>query len=239
MMPLWIYTLGRQFVDDDFEVFIPYINMIQTLAMLTVPLVIGILIKIKFPKAALKFVKILKPVTIIIIIAFIVLGVYTNLYIFKLFRPEYVLAGALLPYFGYIAGGIVAAILRQPWTRIKTIALETGMQNIGVAFFMMLMSFPPPLGDIAAMAPAASGMMTPLPPLLVTIPYLIYNKCTRKYDVVPALTDREIVITRDGELGDEMEQIKQLKNEEISSNKQRLNSDDEQKPMIVDNISSV
>ena len=183
-MPLWVYTLGRQFLDEDFHVVIPYVIMLQTLAMITIPLFIGLAFKHKFPKAALKFVKILKPVTVIMMLIFIIVGIYSNLYIFKLIRPIYLVAGGLLPYIGYITGGLVAFICRQPWTRVKTIAIETGMQNTKVAFLLMVNSFPEPLGDIAAMAPIASSMATPIPAMIVTVPYLLYNRFVRRYEVV-------------------------------------------------------
>lgn len=190
-MPLWIYTLGRRFVDEEFNVVIPYVNMLQTLAMITIPLFIGLFVKYKFPKAARKFLKILKPATIIMMIIFMSVGIYSNFYIFKLIKPEYLVAGGLLPYTGYLAGAIVAFIFRQPWTRIKTIALETGMQNTKVAYFIMVTSFPPPQGDIAAMAPIALAITTPIPPLLITIPYLLYKRWTKSYEIVTVDTDEE------------------------------------------------
>ena len=232
LLPLWVYTLGKQFVDEEFQIFIPYVTMLQTLAMITIPLFIGVFLKYKFPKAAIKFVKILKPITIIIMLVVVVTGIISNMYIFQLFRPEYLFAGALLPYGGYIFGGVIAAILRQPWVRVKTIALETGMQNVGVAFIMMMMSFPQPLGDIAMLAPAASAMMTPIPPMLITIPYLIYKRCTRDYDVVPALTDGEVEVRKAGGGG--------IENAKLSNEKKmRLNSGDDKKPMIADNLTPV
>ena len=235
-MPFWIYTLGRQFIDDDFNVVIPYMSMLQTLAMITVPLFIGILIKIKFPKFAIKFVKILKPVTVVLILIFIGVGIYSNFYIFKLFRPEYILAGGLLPYCGYLAGGIVAAILRQPWTRIKTIALETGMQNTSIAYFLMVTSFSPPLGDIAALAPVASKIATPIPLMLITFPYLLYKRCTRTHESVTVVSDEETKLSRNGDIGD----IENRKDKQFLTDKDIvLNGTDDQKPIVFENLSSV
>ncbi|XP_045194746.2 ileal sodium/bile acid cotransporter-like [Mercenaria mercenaria] len=198
MMPLWIYTLGRLFVDDDYNITIPYINMIQIIALITVPLFIGIFIKYKFIKIAVTILKLLKPVTVICILVFLTVGLYSNWYIFKLFRPLHILAGCLLPYLGYIIGGAIAAILKQPFARVKTIALETGMQNVGVAYLLMISSFPPPHGDLSSVAPMASALMTPFPPFLVTIVYLIYKKCFKKYE--PVLEDEpEVKVNANGD----------------------------------------
>ena len=232
MMPLWVYTLGRQFVTDDFKIVVPYVNMLQTLALITVPLFIGIFIKYKYFKLAKKLLKILRPLTIVIILAFMVIGIYSNLYIFQLIRPQYCLAGALLPYAGYLIGGTIAAILQQPWQRVKTIALETGMQNFGVAFFLMVTSFPPPLGDIAALAPAASAMMTPIPPFLVAVPYMIYKRCTRKEDEIDKMMDEEIQIERNGNVVEKARHVKSF------SHKDGVKGTEVSIPMMSENLSS-
>jgi hypothetical protein len=50
----------------------------------------------------------------------------------------------------------------------------------------MMFAFPPPDGFIAAVAPIASAIMTPLPLFAITIPYLIYRRCNKeKYATVP------------------------------------------------------
>jgi sodium/bile acid cotransporter 3/5 len=96
------------------------------------------------------------------------------------------LAGCMLPYFGYILGGLIAFVVRLPWERVKTVAIETGMQNTGIAIILMMFAFPPPDGFIAAVAPIASAIMTPLPLFAITIPYLIYRRCNKeKYATVP------------------------------------------------------
>ncbi|XP_052815961.1 ileal sodium/bile acid cotransporter-like [Mya arenaria] len=184
MMPLWIYTLGSTLVDDSSDIRIPYLNILQVIASVVIPLFIGIFIKYKFTKVALFIIKVLKPTTLVCIIVFLTVGIWSNLYIFKMFRPVHVLAGCLLPYFGYLLGGVIAVILRQPKARVVTIALETGMQNIGIAMLVLLLSFPPPLGDIATVAPLSSAMMTPIPPFVVTIVYNVYVKFFKKYEPV-------------------------------------------------------
>jgi hypothetical protein len=51
---------------------------------------------------------------------------------------------------------------------------------------LMMFAFPPPDGFIAAVAPIASAIMTPLPLFAITIPYLIYRRCNKeKYATVP------------------------------------------------------
>ncbi len=83
------------------------------------------------PTWAKKIIKTLRPIYLIFIIFMFTFGIYVNLYIFRLFTPFLVLAGCLLPWVGFALGGLVAFLLRQPMDRIKTIAIETGIQNSG------------------------------------------------------------------------------------------------------------
>lgn len=189
MMPLWIYTLGKVFTDElggATKVDIPFLNIFTALVILIVPLLVGVAIKYKLPRLTKILMKVITPVTLFVIIILISVGIYTNLYIFEFFEPKVILVGSLLPYCGYILSGIISLLLRQSWTKVKTIIIETGIQNQGVAILLMFTAFPPPDGDIAAVAPIASGVMTPLPLFVLTIIYQIYKRCNReKYASVP------------------------------------------------------
>lgn len=180
MIPLWIFGLGRFFHDDKMSLHIPYTNLMTTLALVILPLFVGFFIKYKLPKVTKVIIKVIKPVTLVTVICLLSLGIYTNMYIFRLFKPSAILAGCMLPYIGYVLGGTVSLICRLKWSRVKTVAIETGIQNVGVAFLMLMFALQPPDGDIAAAGPAASAVMTPLPLFVITIPYIIYNKCKEK-----------------------------------------------------------
>jgi sodium/bile acid cotransporter 3/5 len=186
MLPLWIYTLGTQFVHPDTTLVIPFGNVASSLAVIVLPLVAGVFVKYKLPRLSKVITKVMKPITIGCLVILLSVGIYSNLFIFKMFKPRIVLAACMLPYLGYLIGGAVALICRLPWTRVKTVAIETGLQNTSIATVLMLFSFPSPEGDIASVAPVASIVMTPLPIFLITICYLIYKKCNPdKYRKVP------------------------------------------------------
>ncbi|WAR12867.1 NTCP2-like protein, partial [Mya arenaria] len=181
MLPLWLYTLGSVFLTGS-DLQIPFEMVAVSLSILITPLLFGIFLRQKFPRVADNLQKALKPVIIIMSLILLVVGIYSNLYIFRMFKPNILLAGLLLPYVGYLCGAIFALICRQPWTRIKTIAIETGMQNTNIAYILLTTSFEAPLGDIAAVAPVASAVMTPLPLFLITIFYLLYQRFCKKQD---------------------------------------------------------
>jgi predicted Na+-dependent transporter len=225
MMPLWIYTLGRVFTDNldgETKVNIPFFNIFTTLLILILPLLVGIFVKYKLPRLTKILMKIITPVTVLTIVVLISVGIYTNLFIFEFFEPKVILVGSLLPYCGYVLSGVICLILRQSWTKVKTIVIETGIQNQGIAILLMFTAFPPPDGEIAAVAPIASGVMTPLPLFVLTIIYLIYKRCNKeKYENVSkddvTKQDDVALSVQNGNkatLNGDIEEEKALRNEE-------------------------
>ncbi|CAL1540661.1 unnamed protein product [Lymnaea stagnalis] len=176
-IPMWIFILGDSFKDDITEFKIPYLNILETLAVAILPIFLGIIIKHKVPKLTKVIMKVLKPVLLVVVAFVISLGIYTNLFIFRLIKPMTIAAGCLLPYLGYVVGGLVSLVLCQSWCRVKTIAIETGIQNTGIAFLIVFLSLPPPDNQLAAVGPASSAIMTPLPLFGLVLCYIIYQRC--------------------------------------------------------------
>lgn len=64
------------------------------------------------------------------------------------FTFQVVLAGLALPWLGYFAGFLAAWVLRQPLENILAISIETGIQNTGIAIFMIQLVFGQPTADM-------------------------------------------------------------------------------------------
>lgn len=84
MMPLWIFTLGKEiFNRGDLE--IPY-SQISTYAVALIgPLIIGLLIQRYLKRFAAFMARILKGFSALLIIFIVVFAIVTNLYLFELF----------------------------------------------------------------------------------------------------------------------------------------------------------
>lgn len=192
MIPLWLFTVGTKVLYDT-SVSIPFSNIFTSLAGLVIPVGIGMLIQWKLPKIAKYIVKGIRPLMVIFFIFVFTVGVYANLYIFKLMRdkPEILLAGALVPYCGFLFGGLVALLTRQSWKRVRTIAIETGIQNTGIAIVLLKVSLPPPDNDIAIVPPIAAAIFTPIPMLIAIVSYEIYKRCFKKKKGEMYLDDHE------------------------------------------------
>lgn len=78
-----------------------------------------------------------------------------------------------LPWLGFSVGWLTAKAFRQTNTDAVAIAIETGIQNTGIAIFLLTFSLEQPMADLTTVIPVSVAIMTPLPLLSV---YLI-QKC--------------------------------------------------------------
>ncbi|XP_070154631.1 ileal sodium/bile acid cotransporter-like [Polyergus mexicanus] len=191
MMPFWIFTLGRHIFAQG-QLAVPYRQIGTFVIGLVIPLLIGFVIQRKFPRVSKILVRIMKPFSIVLIIFIVIFAITTNLYLFKLFSWEIVIAGMGLPWLGFTFGLIVAKICKQSQADIRAIAIETGIQNTGVAIFLLRFTLKPPSDDLTTALPVSTAIMTPIPLTVLYIIKLIYrytHKAERKIvlEIVPSL----------------------------------------------------
>ncbi|XP_054728551.1 hepatic sodium/bile acid cotransporter-like [Anastrepha obliqua] len=166
MMPLWIFTLGALiFRDGNFA--IPYKSIASISCTLVVPIAVGIMLQQYAPEVTKRISKLLKPISLLLILSITFFGCILNSYMFKLLSLEVLIGSCILPWLGYIIGWLIATGLRQPPKDAITIAIETGIQNIGIAIFMLNFTLPQPQADMTTAVPIANSLATPLPLLLI------------------------------------------------------------------------
>lgn len=68
-----------------------------------------------------------------------------------------------MPWLGYVLAWILAKSFRQNAVDALTIAIEAGIQNTGIAIFLLRFSLPPPQDDLTTVIPVGVAIMTPLP----------------------------------------------------------------------------
>lgn len=175
MMPLWIFTLGRTIFDQG-GLAVPY-SQISTYAIcLVIPLGIGLLIQRFLPRLRAVLVRILKPLSTILILFIVIFAIVANLYIFELFSWQIFVAGMGLPWLGYMFGWISAKVFKTSPKDALAIAVETGVQNTGIAIYLLRFSLPQPEGDLTTVVPVSVATMTPIPLTLLYIGQLLYRR---------------------------------------------------------------
>ncbi|XP_067944351.1 ileal sodium/bile acid cotransporter-like [Watersipora subatra] len=218
MLPLWVYTLGATIPADEGvgEIKLPFVNILQSLAFLVIPLAIGALVKLKLPRIATIIRKSLNVMFLVVVIVFLTLMIYVNQYIFVQWNVELMLSACMLPYGGYILGGLFAWICRFEWPLIKTIAIETGLQNTAVSILVAMSLSGQPDNDLAVILPIASTIVAACP-FYVTLPiYLLRQRILKKrekklekdmeYCDGSKLGDEPKIVTNQNDSTDDVEQ---------------------------------
>ncbi|XP_068625579.1 ileal sodium/bile acid cotransporter-like [Battus philenor] len=206
-MPLWLFSLG-QVVFRNANIVVPYARIAMFVVGLIVPLSIGLGIQKWLPRISAFMVRILKGFSTTLLLFIIIFAIVTNLYIFELFTWEIIVAGMGVPWLGYAAGYLLARICRQPHADALAISIETGIQNTGIAIFLLRYALPQPEADLTTVVPVSVAIMTPFPMMAIFI-YQKIKACFKNRgqqkkrleesnnSVVPGYSEPAIVATID------------------------------------------
>ncbi|XP_037723861.1 P3 protein [Drosophila subpulchrella] len=188
-MPMWLFTLG-QLVFERVGTQVPYKKIATYCGGLIFPLLVGLLVQRRLPRVARVLVRLLKPISTCLILFIVVFAIITNYYLFYLFSWQIVVAGLALPGLAYIFAWLAAKLLHQNAADALTIAIETGIQNTGIAIFLLTTTLESPESDLTTVVPVAVAVMTPFPLLGI---YLYKRICAPKTNEASASESERIV----------------------------------------------
>lgn len=109
--------------------------------ILGIPLLLGMIVRKYKPKTAYDLSKILRPLSVLILLTFIAVAFYENKEIFVDFVHHvlYVVIG--LNVLGYLSGFYFAKIIGLTYKDQKTLSIETGIQNSGLGLLLCFAFF--------------------------------------------------------------------------------------------------
>nr|XP_057901875.1 hepatic sodium/bile acid cotransporter [Doryrhamphus excisus] len=141
MMPLLLFLYCQSF--DNLQSAVPYVDIIVSLVMILVPCGIGILVNYYRPRYA----RIITKVGLIIMsIAAIVITITATAAIgvgvMAVMSPPLLAIGALMPFIGFTFGYIISTIFKLSHPERRTVAMETGCQNIQLCSTILKVAFP-------------------------------------------------------------------------------------------------
>ncbi len=133
------------------------IQMFRTVfIILGIPIVLGIFVNEKFPKFTAKIVKPIKTISVIIFSAIVILALIKNFDYFIMVIKYIFLIVLVHNALAFATGYFIPWILKRPKVDRKTISIETGIQNSGLALVLIFNPkiFPPEmeLGGMAIIA---------------------------------------------------------------------------------------
>lgn len=109
--------------------------------ILGAPLLLGMLFRERNPTMATKIAKVLKPVSVLILMLFIAVAFYNNLDIFTEYIHYVIFIVILHNFSGLLGGFYFAKGLKLNYYNQKTLALETGIQNSGLGLLLVFAFF--------------------------------------------------------------------------------------------------
>lgn len=181
-MPAWIYSLGRSFTTET-NIDIPYTRLIANLFGTILPCLIGLLISYFYPKLKKFFIKMAKPFTLISLAIVLGLTFYVKFYVFALIEWKQWLVAPFVPWSGFLIGAVIATIFRFKLPQIMTVAIETGIQNFGIAFIIVFYNFPSPEADYAILPLISVSLLTPIPLWILLASYTIYKRRLKRKEL--------------------------------------------------------
>ena len=181
MTSLWAYVLGNPLVSNG-AIEIPYHLIAISLAMFTIPLGLGVLLKYKWPEGSNRVAQIVaRPFFLLCLIFVPALGIANSTFMFYLLTWRHFLSGFLLSTLGYTFGAGMALIFRQSRPQVIAISLETAIQNGAIAFVVLNLTFPSPYADLGNLPVIAFLVCSTGPVMFVVYGiYLLYKCATGK-----------------------------------------------------------
>lgn len=128
------------------------IDLVQVvLLILGIPLILGMLLRYRFPAAAVKVSKVLKPFSVLIFVGIVIIAILNNLDVFNNYIHHVLVLGVSHNVIAILLGFFIAKAFRLSFKNQKTIAIETGIQNSGLGL-LLIFTFFNGLGGMAIMA---------------------------------------------------------------------------------------
>ncbi|XP_054766380.2 ileal sodium/bile acid cotransporter-like isoform X1 [Lytechinus pictus] len=181
MMPLNLLIYATPFTGGDARLGTPYVDLVQQLVILILPVFLGIGLSYKFKKFRKFCDKVIKPISALLIICGVSLGVPADLYAYTTSPLENWIASMITPVFGAFFGLAFARIFARDVRTSITISLETGVQNALLGRTIVALFYPQPEADLIARVQLTFVMVTLVEGTLASIIYSLFRYfCCRK-----------------------------------------------------------
>ncbi|XP_068198697.1 hepatic sodium/bile acid cotransporter [Antennarius striatus] len=141
MMPLLLFIYCQGF--PELQKSVPYLDIVVALFLILIPCGIGILINHYRPQNSKIFKRVSAAImAVIIMVSGILVSVGIGGSILTVLSPTFMSISALMPFIGYSFGYIISSIFRLKQAERRTIAMETGCQNVQLCITILKLSFP-------------------------------------------------------------------------------------------------
>jgi BASS family bile acid:Na+ symporter len=114
----------------------PFTLIKLVILILGIPLILGMLFRKYKPKLALRVMKILKPISLIVFVILIIGAFSQNIDIFLTYIHYVLMIVIVHNILGYVSGFYFAKFMKLSYQNQKTLSIETGIQNSGLGLLL-------------------------------------------------------------------------------------------------------
>jgi bile acid transporter len=140
LMPVCLFLYARPFTDTAVQ--IPYFDVVKTLAVLLIPVALGMwLRKKRGERFAQRAEKAGSLAGLSVLVLLVVLSVVRNAGLFRTVTPGMYAAAILLGVLGMVLGDLAGRVAKLPRPQRQAVSFETGIQNSPLAFAIIATSF--------------------------------------------------------------------------------------------------
>ncbi|NXE49977.1 NTCP2 protein, partial [Casuarius casuarius] len=174
MMPLCLFIYTKMWTDSD-SIVLPYNSIGISLVALVVPVSFGMFVNHKWPHKAKIILKVGSIVgAVLIVLIAVVAGIlYKGSWTIS---PKLWVIGTIFPAAGYSLGFFLARVAGLSWSRCRTVALETGMQNTQLCSTIVQLSFTSEQLELMFTFPLIYSIFQVLFALIFLAGYRIYRR---------------------------------------------------------------
>lgn len=188
-MPFNLWAYGKYWRGDDNTFVIPFANIIGSLALITGPVIVGMVVRHFHRRAAEIVTKVSGIIGWIGVGSAVIIWLILYWQSFVIATPLLYLAAFLLPSIGFILAFLLAKITCQNNKLSRTIGIETSSQNMPVAVSIILLSFDgTDIKGSLMLFPTLYGVLLILEAIVgIAIFQLYMRTCRRKKEEYPAV----------------------------------------------------
>jgi len=173
-MPILLWIYATPFTTAEIQ--IPYKNVMTTLAIMLIPVAIGVLIHRKNVNAAKVVEKIGSYAGISVLLLLIVSSIVRNKDVFSLITSSMYIAAGMLGLCGLGLGYLSARFAKLSVQESRTVSFETGVQNSPLAFAIILASFQEDLAQKILWMPMMYALLVLITGTMITFFFRSQNK---------------------------------------------------------------
>ncbi|XP_049614041.1 hepatic sodium/bile acid cotransporter [Syngnathus scovelli] len=199
MMPLLLYLYCQGF--GDLQNAVPYVDITVSLAMILVPCGIGIFINHYRPQYSKIITKVGLTIMSISSVAIAVMAtIAIRSAILVVMSPPLLATGAFMPFIGFTFGYVISSIFRLSQAERRTVAMETGCQNIQLCSTILKLAFPPEVIGPLFLFPMVYISFQLLEAIALIIIYRCHQRLKKKGkdEYQPAMTDAGLKVFSEG-----------------------------------------